>query len=286
MGHWGTGISSNDTYMEVYETFFHYYNHNVSIEDIKQQLAKDFDSVISEELTCNDYWFAYSKALWECKALDTETYNKVKTIIENQNDLKVWESLGASRKDILSRKAKLEKFLSDISVEKDQPKARKKITYYSGYYEKGTCLTFRMGNGCYGGLVVVEQELNTETGKNFVLATDICKDSLPELDDFLNSKVLTARHTDSLGYFREYFLKLVFESKYKRHNKDIDTQYIKIGVLPVQKIDLEAFNNGTHYCDRWWHWINEIETFITRIKNGEKEKISSTVKDWIGYNDK
>ena len=73
MGHWGTGISSNDTFMEVYETFFHYYNHNSSIADIKKQLEIDFAETINSEQTSNDYWFALAKALWECKELDSNT---------------------------------------------------------------------------------------------------------------------------------------------------------------------------------------------------------------------
>ena len=124
MGHWGTGISSNDTFMEVYESFFHYYNHNASIEDIKKQLAIDFAGTLKIDQASNDYWFALAKALWECKELDKETFNKVKDIIDSKADLKVWKELNASEKDLEKREVVLQKFLATLSVEKEKPKAR------------------------------------------------------------------------------------------------------------------------------------------------------------------
>ncbi len=55
MGHWGTGISANDTFMEVYETFFHYYNHNLTFEEIREKLKSHFAEIIANNQTSNDY---------------------------------------------------------------------------------------------------------------------------------------------------------------------------------------------------------------------------------------
>jgi|LakMenE18May11ns_1017448.scaffolds.fasta_scaffold9739750_1 hypothetical protein len=281
MGHWGTGISSNDTFMEVYETFFHYYNHNSSIADIKKQLEIDFAETINSEQTSNDYWFALAKALWECKELDSNTLEKVKEIIKSKIDIKVWKELDATEKDLREREKVLDKFLFTISSEKEKPKARKKIKYYSGNYEKGTCLAFKMKNGNYGGFLVIEKLIDTLEGENYVLATNINLKNVPTTEDFLESKVLTARHTDSLGYFREYFWKIVFEAKYKRLNKNIDNDFINVGKINIESNLADTFKKGTNHCDIWTYWIAVVEESIKKIENGEKENISSTVKEWI-----
>tara|TARA_R110002020_G_scaffold289317_2_gene504758 strand:- start:1084 stop:1212 length:129 start_codon:yes stop_codon:yes gene_type:complete len=39
-------------------------------------------------------------ALWETKALDKETFNRVKEIIQTEKDLKVWRELDADETEI------------------------------------------------------------------------------------------------------------------------------------------------------------------------------------------
>lgn len=281
MGHWGTGISSNDTFMEVYETYFHYYNHNLPIADIKERLKSDFAETIANEQTANDYWFALAKALWECKELDAFTLDTVKSIIESRLDLKIWQELEASEKDLKAREKVLDKFLATISIEKDKPKPRKKIIYYSGYYDKGTCLAVKMKNGKYGGLLVLEKEFDTLEGANYVAATNINLPRIPTIDDFQKANILTGRHTDSLGYFREYFWIFVFEAKQKRYNKDIDKYFINIGIIPINRVFEKHFERPFQHCDIWTHWITVVEEALDKINKGEKENISATVEDWI-----
>jgi hypothetical protein len=281
MGHWGTGISSNDTFMEVYETYFHYYNHNLPIADIKERLKSDFAETIANEQTANDYWFALAKALWECKELDTSTFDIVKKIIEGRLDLKVWQELEASEKDLKAREKVLDKFLTTISIKKEKPKGRKKIIYYSGFYDKGTCLAIKMKNGNYGGLLVLEKEFDTLEGANYVAATNINLTRVPTTDDFQKAKILTGRHTDSLGYFREHFWIFVFEAKYKRYNKDIDNHFINVGTILIDRVFEKHFEKPFQHCDIWTHWINVVEEALNKISNGEKENISATVEDWI-----
>ncbi|MBI3139020.1 MAG: hypothetical protein HYZ15_10575 [Sphingobacteriales bacterium] len=267
--------------MEVYETYFHYYNHNLSIADIKERLKSDFAETISNMQTANDYWFALAKALWECKELDTYTFEKVKAIIESRLDLKIWRELEASEKDLKAREKALANFLATISTEKEKPKARKKIIYYSGYYDKGTCLAIKMKNGNYGGLLVLEKEYDTLEGANYVAATNINLARVPTTDDFKKAKILTGRHTDSLGYFREYFWIFVFEAKYKRYNKEIDNCFINVGTIPIGRVFEKHFETPFQHSDIWTHWINVVEEALNKISNGEKENISATVEEWI-----
>jgi hypothetical protein len=251
MGHWGTAISANDTYAEVYASFFHYYNHNLSIADIRKQLETDFAQIIANTQTVNDYWFALAKALWECKALDPATFSIVKQIIISGQDIRIWKELEANAKTIKAREKVLDKFLATLSEEKTTAKARKKIIRFSGPYEKGACLAFKMSNGRYGGLLVLEREENTRNGANYVAATAINSATLPTPEDFLQAKILTGRYTDSLGYFREHFWILVFEAKEKKYNKDIGTKFITVGQLSINRIFEEYFEKPFQHAENW-----------------------------------
>lgn len=284
MGSWGTGISCSDTFMEVYEIFFRAYNHNFSIEEIKEGLERHFAFTIANDNACNDYWFAIAKALWECKELDNKTFEKVRTIIEQKQDLKVWEELGASKKDIKIREKVLDKFLRTISEERPLPKARKKVIRYSGIYEKGTCIAIRLSNGNYGGLLVLEQENNTIEGENTIVATNINLKQMPTTHDFLNAKILTGRHTDkepNNEYQREYFWVFVMDAKRKRNNKAAIEAFINIGKIPIKTTFKKYFTTPFFHNDNWIKIIQIVEKSLMKIASGERENISATVEDWI-----
>ena len=284
MGHWGTGISSNDTFLEVYEAFFHYYNWNHSVEDIKSKLSEHFKTTIEDEYASDDYWFGLAKALWECKALDKDTFEKVKTIIKSGKNLKVWKALEASDNDLKKRAVVLDKFLEKISTEKPKAKKRKKIILYSGYYLKGTCLTFQMSNGNYGGLLVLEQEKETLEGENFVAALNINQKEKPTTEDFLNAKILTGRHDDKIGdtvYKREYFWVFNFEGKRKRFNKEIEELFIPVGVIEINRTFESGFSKPLFHHDKWISVVDVIEKSFKKIEGGEKENIEAQVMDWI-----
>ena len=85
MGAWGTAISSNDTYADIYGEFFDLYNDGQSVEDISKKLITDNQETINEPDDSNNFWFALAKAQWECKQLDNDILERVKQIIETGN---------------------------------------------------------------------------------------------------------------------------------------------------------------------------------------------------------
>lgn len=72
----------------------------------------------------NNSLFGLALAQWETKSLDPTVYKQVKEIIETDNDLEVWKGLGADNKSIEKRKKELDKFLTQISTERQKPKRR------------------------------------------------------------------------------------------------------------------------------------------------------------------
>ncbi|MGI8600065.1 MAG: hypothetical protein ACR2KB_12500 [Chitinophagaceae bacterium] len=61
MGTWGTGISSNDTYADVYDEFFELFDDGLSVKEITERLIGFNQETINEPDSSNDFWFALAK---------------------------------------------------------------------------------------------------------------------------------------------------------------------------------------------------------------------------------
>ncbi len=190
MGAWGTAISSNDTYADVYSEFFDLYNDGLPVEEISKKLISTNQELINDPEDSNNFWFALAKAQWECKQLDLDIFERVKNIIETGADLEVWLQLDADEKDIKKRKTVLEKFLANLKSEKPKAKPRKKKIIRQPAFEKGDCLTFRLSNGNYSGAVVLEAIQDTEYGDNLIASTRINQPTKPTREDFENAEIL------------------------------------------------------------------------------------------------
>ena len=190
MGAWGTAISSNDTYADIYGDFFNLYNDGLNVAEISEKLISNNQETINDVDDCNNFWFALAKAQWECKLLDKEIFDKVKEIVETGADIEVWKQLDADEKDIKKRKIVLDKFLADIQIERAKAKSRKKKIIRKPIFEKGDCLTFKLKDGNYGGAVVLEAIKNTELGLNLIATTRFNNSYKPTINDLENEEVL------------------------------------------------------------------------------------------------
>ncbi|MBN8786962.1 MAG: hypothetical protein J0I84_07720 [Terrimonas sp.] len=196
MGTWGTGISSNDTYAGVYDEFFELYDAGLSVKEITERLIASNQETINEPDSSNDFWFALAKAQWECKELDPDIFDRVRTIIQTGTDLKVWRRQGADEKSIAKRKIVLAKFLAQLQTERPKAKSRKKKVIRQPVFEKGDCLTFKLSKGNFGGAVVLEAIKDTEYGYNLIATTRINQPKKPTVKDFENAEVLVMTFDD------------------------------------------------------------------------------------------
>jgi hypothetical protein len=194
MGAWGTAISSNDTYADIYSYFFDLYNDGLDVAEISKKLISDNQETINDTSDSNNFWFALAKAQWECKQLDKEIFDRVKKVIETGADLEVWRQLEANEKDIKKRKAVLDKFLADLQTERPKAKSRKKKIIRQPVFEKGDCLTFKLENGNYGGAVILEAIKDSEYGHNLIATTRINQPNKPIKKDFENAEVLVMNY--------------------------------------------------------------------------------------------
>lgn len=254
MGTWGTSISSNDTYDDIYGEFFDLYNDGLEVSDITKKLIANNQEIINNNDDSNNFWFALAKAQWECKQLEKGILERVKNIIETGGDLEVWRQLEANEKDIKKRKIVLDKFLSDLLTERPKAKTRKKKVIRQPVYEIGTCLTFKLDSGNYGGAVVLSSDKQTGIGFNLVALTRINQVEKPKLHDFQNSEILFMNNRQVLGgHFLGWYPAKGFKKNYSELFETVD--YLKIN----KQYDIEGNDNNNlslSYCFDWYEIIH------------------------------
>ena len=278
MGAWGTAISSNDTYADIYDQFFELYNRGLAVKEISKRLIENNQETIDAADDSNNFWFAMAKAQWECKQLDTEVYDRVKNIIETGADIEVWRQLDADEKDLKKRKLVLEKFLADISTERPKAKARKKKKepkILQPVFEKGDCITFKLDSGNYGGALVLEAVFDTEFGYNLIAATRISNTLKPQVKDFENTTVLV----QNFGMWRDspnihWYSPL-------RHN-NVATLIEVVAKIKVDKTYTYYVGDATEYgsCADFDIWIIEQinRQFAFEKENKKSDKVI-TIKE-------
>ncbi|RYY37297.1 MAG: hypothetical protein EOP46_03100 [Sphingobacteriaceae bacterium] len=198
MGVWGTGISSNDTYVDIYEEFIDLYNDGLSVEEITRKIINENQETITISEDAPNFWFAIANAQWECCGLNEEVFAKVENIILSGEDICIWTELGSTSADIKTRQKVLNKFLDKLRTNNGKPRKRTKKKFYDSIFKKGDCIVYVMDNGHYGGALVLTEELNTEAGVNYIAITTIDKKQKPELNDFKNAEVYVTKFKDTI----------------------------------------------------------------------------------------
>ena len=126
MAFWGTAISMNDTYADIFGSFLEMYNDGMQVKDISLKLIADNQDLINDGEEKHNFWFALARAQWECKELDPKVFETVKTIVESGADIELWQFLKADEEEIAARKQVLARFYAELQTEKFKPRERKK----------------------------------------------------------------------------------------------------------------------------------------------------------------
>jgi hypothetical protein len=238
MGTWGTGISSNDTYADVYGEFFDFYNDGHEVSKISKQLELQ---AIKNSEDSHDFWFALAKAQWECKQLDPEVFAIVREIIESGADIELWRQCEASEKDIRKRNAVLERFLDLLQSERPKAKARKRKIIRQPAFSKGDCIAFKLDNGNFGGAVVLEAVSDSEYGLNLIATTRINQPQKPTVPDIENAEIL-------LKNFANWHDDECICWKYKENYKNDKELFEVLGRTKIVKDFRPNTLEGFKYC--------------------------------------
>lgn len=275
MGTWGTAISSNDTYADVYGEFFEQYNDGLEVIEITNKLIGSHQGIIDDPDESNNFWFALAKAQWECKRLDPSVYSKVKNIIESKSDITVWHQLGAEEKEINKRKIALDKFLEELSKERVKIKARKRKIIRQPAFSKGDCIIFKLNNGNYGGAVILEAISNSPYPYNLVATTALNQSKKPTTKDFTNSNVLIinfGKNDDKPSI--NWILPIRYKNVAHLFEK-IDTINVKL-IYDIKKI-------GYGFCGDFDIWIIEQANrqFEHELSGNKKSNKSISIESLI-----
>ena len=270
MGAWGIAISSNDTYADIYGTFFDLYNDGLDVAEISKKLIANNQETINDKDDCNNFWFALAKAQWECKQLDKDIFDRVKRVVATGADLEVWRQLVADEKDIKKRKVVLDKFLADLQTERPKAKSRKKKIIRQPVFDKGDCLTFKLENGNYGGAVVLEAIKDSEYGHNLIATTRINQPNKPTKKDFENAEVLFMNYA---SWDNKPNVKWYLPIRHKQTAHLIE----KVDTIDVQ-IDYDIKDSMLGFIGDFDIWV--IQVVYQQLKS-EETKLRSTKKQTI-----
>lgn len=188
MGTFSEKILGSDNAIDVYEDFFMQYNREEEISNITKFIEKKYFKPNIDIVEKSEYLSALCKAKWETKSLDIGSLNELKKTVNDTSLYKLLRDFGATEKFIKARKKELEKFIVQISTERNKAKKRKKPPKkFVSEFENGTCFSFKFKNGDYGGMVVIKSELFTTSGTLLFAVTTIRQKKPPTINDFLNN---------------------------------------------------------------------------------------------------
>lgn len=250
MGTWGTGISSNDAFADVYGEFFDLYNDGNDPGEISRRLIKENWEMIEIPEDNHNFWFALALAQWECKQLEPDVFETVVSIVETGKDIDLWRELGANDKDLHKRNDVLRKFLEKLRSERPKARARKKQKIWQPAFEKGSCLTFKLANGNYGGAVVIEAVSGKGYAYNLVAVTRINTKKSPGPDNFAKTDVLVINFANWKNKAAVYWMS-------PQHFQDDKDLFEVVGSIDVKRqFDKKSSEFG--FCGGWKIWIIDM----------------------------
>ncbi len=276
MGAWGTAISSNDTYADIYGEFFDLYDDGLDISEISAKLVEQNQETINDPDDASNFWFALAKAQWECKQLDPAILDRVEQIIVSGSDIAAWRRLDSSEKDLRKRESALKVFLEKLRSEKPKPRARKKKIIRQPIFEKGDCLAFRLEDGNYGGCVILEAVAMVGFGLNLVATTGINQSTPPSVSDCREAEVLTVRYPytgdeAAIGW------------NYSTDFKKDEGLFAVIGKIDISKqFDPNDYSFGFGYRGGWKIWIIDVASkqFTLELIQAKSKKLVR-IKDFM-----
>ena len=128
MGMEGRGVTSSDEYCDIYQKFMEAYDAGEDPHDISEKIIGEYLAEFGEsDGVLHDVYFAVAKAQWMCGALNPLIHQKVRDIVENNQNILFLSELGLTdEKDILARRESLQAFLDVLSTPRYAPRKRNK----------------------------------------------------------------------------------------------------------------------------------------------------------------
>lgn len=281
MGAWGTAISSNDDYADVYEDIMDEFNKGIPIETVINKVIEKYENEFEDdEDSLHNLYFAAAFAAWECGMQNVNLYNNVKEIIESGSDIKCWRELGASNQDLKKREKALLSFLTKLSTPKEKPKKPKQIKFKPALFEKGDVLSILLDDGSYTGAVVLENlKESDEFGTNFIVKAFMNNNEKPTISEILKSNV----------YDFAWYIGVNYKKYIKRIEKigkvQIEFEYDSSGPGATHSgwVTLVSSNNENRYKFEENKDIKNVNAFVnmtpSEIAKRQKESLKRILRN-------
>ncbi len=144
MGAWGTGISSNDTAMDLryeYQAAFYYFDVETALKKIDTYVRNEGFDELDEAEWC-DYYYSLADYMWKKGILTESIKNHALEMIDSGFGLEIWEETG--KEALKERKKVLEKFREKLCSEQPIKKKIKINLYMKPIFEIGDVIAFQL----------------------------------------------------------------------------------------------------------------------------------------------
>ncbi|MFK8297190.1 hypothetical protein ACI76O_02225 [Capnocytophaga cynodegmi] len=187
----GIKIIDSDSAYDIYNDITERYKNHEEVTKIIQEWLNEEENFCTNALHTEIYWTALAYSLWKIGHLPDDIQQKTLTIIKNGAN-KEW--LKIDTKAQKQRQKALDKLAEQIQSENPKPIKQPKLTKKKEpYFELGDVLAIELPKGY--GICFISEVYQTARKLEYHLAcTQFLKDSLPTMDDFLNSKLACGKN--------------------------------------------------------------------------------------------
>jgi hypothetical protein len=251
MGAWGTGILSDDTVRDIYDSYIDLFNRGDAPENIRLHLLKVYASSLRDTDEGPLVWLAIAKAQWDCGQLEAEVLAKVQEVVRDGLGLKRWAEQG--QRLLERRKAALQQFLAKLESVNVRPRKPRKAIKRNPLFKPGDCLAVRLPDDVWGAILVLQYEPESDDpyketyGTNLVAALKYRGSNPPSLDEFEKREWLLLNHH---GWRNEMVLRFVFALR----SRDIRDRLVIVGNIPLRNTDPQH-----KQCKSYCRWSSVLE---------------------------
>lgn len=170
MGAWGYSVKSDDTVLDVLDTFNQYLKQGATEGEATRSTLRDFADLIGDPDDEPLLWLGLAEAQWTYGMLDPVTLDRVRQDVARGAGLERWAE---SPTDLAKRQQALATFIAKVEQSNPRPRKRPRIVVRPPEFEPGTCLAIRGRDGFYrAAIVLVADHTNVENGQNLIALLD------------------------------------------------------------------------------------------------------------------
>ncbi len=192
MGAWGAGIRSDDTVLDVLDTFREALKDGLTVDNARKQVIQKFQDQIADTDDGPSFWIGLAEIEWTYGISDPEALANV------FRDYTCGASVAAFSDDpplLARRRTAILAFIDKISMRNPKPAKFPKLIVRPPKLKAGTCLAVKLQNGQYGAaLVTAADHTRPEYGYNLIVTLDYMSPEKPDTGVCIRRNWLILNH--------------------------------------------------------------------------------------------